>query len=88
VQDNEKKRLIDFRESFEEERKGQQARCISQERLDTFPKEKLSFECAEIYCCERGRIVRIHTIRTTEKSTCFSRQGRHKKQGRFEGIFC
>jgi hypothetical protein len=38
VQDNEKKRLRDFRESFEEERKGQQAGCISQGRLGKFPK--------------------------------------------------
>jgi hypothetical protein len=34
----EKKRLRDFRESFEKERKGQQVGCISQGILGTFPK--------------------------------------------------
>ena len=32
-------------------RKGQQAGCISQERLGTFPKEIFCLEVAEIYCC-------------------------------------
>jgi hypothetical protein len=45
------------------------------------PKAKLYFECAEIYCCEGGRTVRICTIRTAEKWARFSRQGRNRNQG-------
>ena len=72
VQDNEKKRLRYFRERFEEKRKGQQAGCISQERLGNFPKEKLCFEVVVIYCCVGGRTVQIRTIRTIGTRARFS----------------
>ena len=43
MQDNEKKRLRDFRECFEEEGKGKQAGCISQ--------GDFLCEFVEFYCC-------------------------------------
>jgi hypothetical protein len=81
VQDNnEKNKLRDFRERFEEERKGIQVGNISQEILGTFPKEKNYFVSVEIYCYVGGRTVRICIVHTTEKWACFLRQGRHKNQ--------
>jgi hypothetical protein len=74
VQNNEKKRLRDFRESFEEKRKGQQAGCIFQETLGTFPKAKLCFVSAENYCCVGGRTVRIHTVCTAGRRARCLRQ--------------
>ena len=72
VQDKEK-RLRDFRERFEEERKGQQAGCISQGRLGTFPKVIFCVKLLIFIVVVGVRIVWIHTIRTKRKRAGFLR---------------
>jgi hypothetical protein len=70
----EKKRLKDFRERFEEERKGQQRRCISQRRLGTFPKAYLCGSVLIFFVVVGGRIVGIHTV-------CTARDRGHEFRG-------
>jgi hypothetical protein len=81
VQDNEKKRLRDFRESFEEERKGQQVGCISQGRLGTFPKVIFCVKLLSYLLCWRSYCTDPYSPYNKEEGMVFEAVCGHKFRG-------
>jgi hypothetical protein len=82
VQDNEKKRLRDFRESFEEKRKGSKLGAFSKRAWAHFPRQ--NSVCAENYCCVGSVLYgSVHFVQQ-EEGTIFKAVCGHGNRGCFE----